>query len=279
MTANAIFGLVEYAAGFNFIPSLQETPFRATALLGHPLENAMVTSLYVIACACGGLRDVNRHLRGPMLLLQLVALLAFGGRTGMVVTYAMLPLTAIPHILRGIRGRRIGRREIVIAILALFALGALYVFLDNAGLFATQLARFTNDDGSAHTREVLPALTAHFSLSDLFFGPDQVRLGDYQYLEGTPLGVESFWFGSLLLYGILGVVPLWIGCGFLSWAICRLSRPGAALVAIQFWILASGANSISAKGLDLLFLEIMLVCMLRPDAGQERPPSGPMRAA
>ena len=95
LAANAALGLAEYALNIRFFPFrfdgvALEWDYRSNALLGHPLENAQMAGLYVMALLSGE-RGQHAELRGhsAAILLQLAALVPFGGRTALLLTLAM----------------------------------------------------------------------------------------------------------------------------------------------------------------------------------------------
>ena len=90
MLVNALLGLTEFATKTLFFPyrldgQVFATDTRSAALQGHPLGNATLTACYVLALIGGGGRMTVPQ-RLAMIGLQLAALVAFGGRSAMVVT-------------------------------------------------------------------------------------------------------------------------------------------------------------------------------------------------
>ena len=264
LALNGCIAIVERLLGYGFVGDLYALPdFRASALLGHPLSNAMITGLYVIACASGGARDLPALLRVPAILLQIVALGVFGGRSALGVTMALLVVISAVQALR-LLFVPLTRAQILMFLIGVPVLVGAMAALYFAGLFDPLIARSLDDVGSTRARLVLPNLVSQVTWTELMFGPDQLNLRRLTLLEGTEYGIESFWIGSLLLYGFLGAIPLWIGCGIYSAALLRVSRWGTIPLLVGFWLIASTANSIATKGLFLLFLQVMVQCLLRP---------------
>ena len=86
LAANALVALLEYFMDQRIFPHrFDEIVFdwdkRSTGLLGHPLENAQLTGVYLMALVAGGGSSMPKLLRLPAILLQLAALVPFGGRT------------------------------------------------------------------------------------------------------------------------------------------------------------------------------------------------------
>src|SRR5207237_601982 len=78
LAANAALALLEYAIGYRFFPFRfegveLEWDMRSTGLSGHPLENAQLTSIYIMALLAGGGLSMPSVLRAPAVFLQLSA--------------------------------------------------------------------------------------------------------------------------------------------------------------------------------------------------------------
>src|SRR5437879_4746569 len=111
LALNATIALVEYLIDYRFFPfrfdgAAFEWDKRSTALLGHPLENAQVTGLYILALLGGGGRRMPKALLPWAVLLQLAALVSFGGRTALLLTIAIAALWSVPRVIGVLRGRR-----------------------------------------------------------------------------------------------------------------------------------------------------------------------------
>ena len=88
LLANACLGLVEARLHWHLFPYVMdglpvtEEYFRATALEGHPLRNAMLTGLAIVAVSAAPWPIMVRFaLQGPLVM----GMFAFGGRTALIV--------------------------------------------------------------------------------------------------------------------------------------------------------------------------------------------------
>jgi hypothetical protein len=279
MIANALLGLVERVLRIHIVSTnlYEDAVFRSSALLGHPLANATVTCLYLLTLAVGGGRDLPAWSRLIVFGLEFLALTAFGGRTALVVAIAGLPVVAAAWLWRVRLGERISQTVMKVWLVGVPLLIGAAWGLYALGFFDDLLIRFIDDYGSARTRAILTTIVGHFPWHDLMFGPDTINVRRYAILEGSELGIESYWFATLLLYGVLGAVPLWIAGFGISLELFLASRLGSALVLAAFWVIASGSNSISTKGLALLMLDVFLLCMLRPLPPAPAPGPVPVR--
>src|SRR5487761_2317386 len=83
---------------------VQKLPF--TALFGHPLLNAMLAGSYIIALVMGGGQDLPKPMRAFAMALQLVAMVAFGGRSAFVLLAPFLVYGLVRQALPVLRGTR-----------------------------------------------------------------------------------------------------------------------------------------------------------------------------
>ncbi|QLP97514.1 MAG: hypothetical protein HZY79_09070 [Rhodoblastus sp.] len=154
---NALLGLAEYLLGFRTTPLVAgdielETEWRSTALIGHPLSNAVIMGSYMIIMSVGGGRDLPKFLRPVVTLAALASMVAFGGRTSLVLALLAMAGVFFVRFVGVLRGDTVDVRmtAAAIALAPLFgvALAALYA----SGFFDQMLERFVNDNGSARAR-------------------------------------------------------------------------------------------------------------------------------
>jgi hypothetical protein len=276
MLLNAVLGIYEFASGWRLTPfsaavgGIQfETDWRSSALLGHPLTNAMTTGVYVLALLQGAGRDLPALLRPAAMVVQLIAMVAFGGRASLVILLALSALVGARGFFRVALGARINVAQTAM-VLAAIPLAA--IVLDQAiasGFFDRLIERFTDDRGSAKARLVLAQLINQFSWSELLIGPDPDKVASLMTLEGVEFGIESFWIGFMLSYGLIASLLFFIGLGFFCRELLRQTRSGGFLALVYFFAVATTSVSISAKSLTLAQLTaILLVCLPRlPEPG------------
>ena len=279
LLANALLGLYEFATGWRltpFTPSADgvefEIDWRSSAFLGHPLANAMTTGVYALILAQGGGRDLPAVLRPAALAVQLVAMVAFGGRASLVVLALLLLVVALRGGFRLARGREL---DLAQAGLALLALPVLAIVLDQAiasGFFDRLVERFVDDKGSAKSRLVLMHIVGQFSLGDLLIGPDPGKLTTLQGVEGVEFGIESFWIGMILAYGVIASCFLFAGLAFFCREVMRETRRGSGLVLVFFIAVASTSVSLSAKSLMLAQMTVLSLVLLARDGSARAGP-------
>jgi hypothetical protein len=181
--ANGILGLVERVTRTHFISTdmYEDAVFRSSALLGHPLGNSQVTSLYLLTLAVGGGRDLPAWSRLIVFGMEFLALTAFGGRTALIVSIAGLPVVAAAWLWRVRMGEQISARTLKLSMIGLpLLIGAVWG-LYMLGFFDDLLIRFIDDYGSSRTREILTTLVGHFQ-----WHPRRQRTGRRKLLVREP---------------------------------------------------------------------------------------------
>ncbi len=175
LAANALLGLAEYALNtkvfpFRFDGVALDWDARSNGLLGHPLENAQMTGLYIMVLLAGGGAAMPKALRPAAILLQLSALVPFGGRTALLLTLAMTALWLAPRMLGVLRGARLSLPAFAaIAVLApMLALGVGMIAV--GGFFDVITDRFADDGGSAKTRVEMFEIFNNLSAREIFIG-------------------------------------------------------------------------------------------------------------
>lgn len=268
--ANALLGLFEYLTGYRLTPYVAgvlviEGDWRSTALFGHPLANAILSGSYILAICFGGGRELPPLLRPVMIALQMAGMIAFGGRTSLVIMLAFVGVIALRQVIGFLAGRRISLlAAALIAIVVPLGLAGL-ALLAQSGFFDRLLERFADDNGSANTRIIMVQMLGQIPLLDLLLGPDPAWISSLQRLNGIELGLESFWLATILQYGLIVSLIFFAGL----FAFCRdlvaASRRGSVFVLVFFFIIATTSVSISAKTTVFGMIVAIMLILLRPD--------------
>ena len=275
--ANALLALYEYLTGNRLTPYVAGTvqigddDWRSTALIGHPLANAMMVGTYIMCLAARGGGGLSTYPRTLMLLLQLASMVAFGARASLIVMSLMLALLAAYNGARIVAGRMtmpIAFVAIAAMTLPLIMLGLLA--LQEIGFFDRLIERFLEDKGSAGTRIAMFELFKSIPLRDILFGPDQGLISSLKGVEGIESGIESFWVAFVLTYGLLPSSLFFIGLFAFSLNVCLSIRPYAFYVFAFFFMVASTSVSLSAKSPLFGMFVIVVFVMLRRSGTPER---------
>ncbi len=264
MCANALLGIAEVATGWRLTPLIVSGTeltwdWRASAFFGHPLENAMITGLYTLMLAFGADARLPLPARLAIIALECLSQAAFGGRASMSISFAILALRAIYIFVGILRGDRFDPRLAAVILMILpLGIGAVLVAYD-AGLFDRLLERFTDDNGSAATRVSLLRIFFGFPFTDLLIAPPPDLLAEGVYMEGTDAGIESFEFAFFLQYGLLISLSFFCGLAGMTFDLWRIGGRWALLHIFYFYLVASGAASLSVKGQSLAQFTVLFM--------------------
>ena len=266
LAANALLGLAEYALNtrifpFRFDGVPLEWDYRSNALLGHPLENAQITGLYIMVLLNGGGASMPKSLRPAAILLQLAALVPFGGRTALLLTLAMAALWMTPRVLQVLRGARLPL-PVFAAIAVLAPLLPLGVGLIAAGGFFDVITdRFDDDGGSARARVEMFAIFEHLSAHEIVIGASSDVIDSLRTSRGLEQGIENPVIRLLLYQGVVFTTFLIVGFTLFLIEIARRLRSGYAMAMIFFLVIISSYESIANKTVGLAQFVVLLLAM------------------
>jgi hypothetical protein len=240
------------------------TDWRATALFGHPLENAMLMGAFLICLASRGTAWLGTVPRLGLGVLALLAMFAFGGRASLVFAGFFIALLGLAGLARRlIAGGAFGYRRAGAILLVLPLIGAGLALVSETGLFERMAERFRADEGSAMARLRMWSLFDPIPWRDLILAPDQAVVKTWQRLEGLEFGIESFWVGFVLTYGLIMSVVLIAGLAAFVVSVVRLSGRGALAVFSFYFAGASTSTSLSSKTTSFAILTALILLVLR----------------
>ncbi|NDB67049.1 MAG: hypothetical protein EB015_03405 [Methylocystaceae bacterium] len=281
---NALLGLYEFLTGYRLTPYvagivLIESDWRSTAFLGHPLSNATMTGCYILIMALGGGKDLPHLIRLAILLVQGLGMVAFGGRAALVLAIAILLVLVGQYCLQILHGKKINPLYVtfMIKLIPLFVMVFLYGI--EHGFFDRLTGRFVNDEGSAKARLIMFELFNYITWSDLLMGPDGDLISTLQNNQGIEFGIESFWIGFILNYGLICSLLFFSALFTFSWKIVDLTQSGSGVIIFYFFALASTSVSLSAKDILLGILVAMLMSLMRIESNPFSNVTSPMRVA
>jgi hypothetical protein len=271
LALNAVIGIGEALVQTRLIPLRVagggepiEDIFRPSALLGHPLTNAMTTVTLLPAVLYLRVRAL---LRAGLALLLWVGLLAFGGRTAFVAA----TLGDGAYFLTMTLGSALRGRFSYLQLTG----GALVGMVSAAGLAATVFATAIGErlfksltwDGSAEVRYQIWNVFDFLSTEDMFLGvsPDRItKLGTLIGLEASE-AFENFWLVLYLQLGWVGFVPLSIAMACMLVWLWKRSRGAMRVAVLLFFLVASSNNSLATKTIALaMFAIVVAITQPRP---------------
>lgn len=267
--ANSAIGYLEYTTGFRLTPYYMGSEvitydWRATALFGHPLSNALITGAYLLVLAGGGGKRFDVRLTAFLLVFHLGALAAFGGRAATIVVLVLLALRGAVASLGILAGRRMSRRAVItVAVVATLVatFGTLAVL---GGFLDSFLDRFQDDHGSANTRVAMFHVFDGTSWHDMIFAPDLDHIAANQRRLDLAIAIESFIVAFFAYYGAVTMVLFFAGLFAFCTEIIRVTGAPAVLPLAYFFIVSSTSTGIANKTIDLGMLTAMLLLFLTP---------------
>jgi hypothetical protein len=267
IACNALLTLFEFVSGLQLFPFrfdgelLVDT--RPNGLQDHPLVNAVVTGTYLTILLTGAGANLGRGLKVAMILLQLAALVASGGRTALVLVTVFLAWSMLRGTYGVLRGKRVSIPTAAACAIAspLVALGL--IALNALGFFDAILERFGNDSGSAQARVQMFELFSNLPFHVVLMGPDVEMVDSIRRAEGLELGIENPIIRFVLYQGILATSALMIGFVLFMRELVRTLRAGYGLPLIFFLWTIMSFESLSSKGTLLAQFVILMTVMFR----------------
>jgi len=279
MTANALLALVEFATKtlvfpYRFDGEVFVNDLRSSALQGHPLANATLTSIYVLALLSGA-RSLSTPVRLGMIGLQCAALVAFGGRSAMVVT---IILGGSYALFQGFRKLRAGRVNLLGAALAMMLVALLPIaiaVLASQGFFDALLSRFVSDGGSANARVEMFEIFKYLELRDVIVGPSVDLIDSLRRINGLEQGIENPIIRMTVYQGAFFTLVMMFGFSLFMHDVARRCHPGVLLPMLGWLILLNTSESLASKTALLSKFVVLCLALYRPSRSLLRPVSPP----
>jgi hypothetical protein len=264
---NALIGFAEFGTGLRLTPYIAggvliTDDWRSTALLGHPLGNALMTGCYVIVVMLGGGRLLTGWKRPCAIGLQVAAMVPFGGRASMVVLMLFLAVVLALKLMRFLSGGRLDLRLVTLVAVMLPAGLAALALLVELGVFDQFIMRFVNDNDSAQARVKMFELFNGFTLEELLFGPQQDHLGYLVRVYRLEFGIESVWVAFSLYYGLIPMVLFFTGVFFYLLSLMSHCQKRAWIVMGYFFLINTTFLGIAGKSISLSNLSMILFLLM-----------------
>jgi hypothetical protein len=236
-----------------------EEYFRASAFLGHPLHNALITASLLPAIT---LLPWSRPAKLLFVGTLMMALLAFGGRT----SFALVVL---------IYGSYFAWRVVVSVIHGRFSYlqitgGSLSLMLGATGLLGVvavtglgeRIFKNLTLDSSASVRLRVWDAFNYLSDTDYWMGIAPVDIDHIAIrmgLDPTYEAIENFWIYLFLQFGVIGFVPFMVGIACLTVFLLKTATPSMRLAVLLYFLVASTANTLASKTVSLMLLAMVIM--------------------
>jgi hypothetical protein len=223
--------------------------------------------VYIVSLLTGAGRLLRPGLRIPVIGLQTVALLSFGGRTALLLTLMIIVAILLWHALRFTSGKRLSRAGVITAI-AIVPVGIAAVsVLAYLGFFDQFLDRFSEDGGSARSRLLMLPLLLSFNWADFLWGAstDYARAQIYSF--GLEWGVENPFLQMSVYQGV--VIACFIMTGFFMVLYDAFKRlePRVIFPIGVYLLLCSTFGSFAGRFINIaIFMVVISTLFRRQDA-------------
>jgi len=275
MLINSLVGIYEKTSGARLFPYLigaeeKLNDPRPTAWFSHPLNNAVLTAIFLLYLIYGN--DVKRNLvlRLAMIAIHGYALICFGGRTAVVALAAIL---VVDYLVSATRVVLLSGGLIRFARQTLMMAGAigLGLFATSQGYFNDLIDRFTDDGGSASVRWDAFSLVRDLNVSRILWGYDESFFTSQLAFYGIRT-IEFSWLYIFLKHGLFLGAALITSMAYLIFQVARHSPKPAGYMALLLMIVTFGYTSIASASL-LISQLVVIVAILhrRTDEHASRP--------
>jgi hypothetical protein len=271
LNANALLAILEFTTGWRLTPFVAAGEpiigdWRSTALLGHPLANALMTGCYVMLLLLGGggrLSDASRVL---IIGLQCSAMIPFGGRASLVLFAVFVVAAFCWSIFKFLIGGKVRLAHLVFVMLLSPLLFGSAMILFEIGFFDKFIDRFLDDRGSSEARVLIFELFQAFTWDELLLGPPQDLLKYRMAVYQIEYGIESLWLSLLFSFGILPAIVFSLGLFLFFASLIADCKKSAILVVLHFLAINSTFLGLGGKSIGLSILSLMMVLLLPKDA-------------
>lgn len=256
---NACIAILEFAAGQLLIPTdfSDFSYFRSSALLGHPLNNALITASLTML-----LMDRTRLSSIMFFFIVLVALFAFGGRGSVAIFLLAFTFMLLPAIkgflITGIRVSKLTFALYQIGIIVVFIAVVCVLMMTSVGdrIFSKLYV-----DGSAQARFDVFILLEQLSFNEWLFGANESIKDNIKFYIGVNV-IENYLIGWVISFGLFGAIPLFVSVFLLPIKMSLNLDVKATLALSVLFFTSITNNALSVKGIIILLFFLAFSCLL-----------------
>ncbi len=257
--ANSVIAVGEAAMRIRLIefPIDMDNPFRATALLGHPLNNALITTPAILFAAGFGRLPIGRL---ALVLLFAAAMLAFGGRAAAAASSGFLLLLLVSSAFGHLRRGTMPLQNLIAIPLALLIVPMVVTTLWFTPGLAARLQEKLFFDPSAQTRVNVFKLFDVATTKELYFGVSGRTVADLTEFIPYLNTIENFWVFLILQMGVVMFVPFALALACFLLHLFRRTTLIGRFAIVVFMLVASTNNSLTSKTAALSVLAVLVLC-------------------
>lgn len=248
-------------------PGIREQYFRASSLRGHPLNNAMFTSIALFVML--GLK-FRPFLTWVLTAIFMISLVSFGGRAGLGFTVCgVMVFAAIKVKTMVVRGR-MSMLQALFLLAAIVLVPAILVaglnFLILHSTIGERLAASSVGDDSVDSRRLALMVFDFMRFHEIIFGIAPDRIVDIAYRMNLmiPLSdIENPWLLMLMYLGAI-MFPFWLlMTGVFVWDLLRGKPLALQMAVISYFAVATTSNSFGRKDSTYLIMVCAVICAAR----------------
>lgn len=223
--------------------------FRSSALLTHPLNNALITAGLTLL--------VFNKSRIPSIIylaITLLAMFAFGGRAALGILLVFSLIASIPYIFGFFtNGIDISRQRFAVMLCILyFSIIIVGFVLIESGITERIISKL-HVDGSASARFTVFYLLEQLTPSEWLLGASNNLQSAIELYLGISV-IENFVIAWIYKFGLLGMIPLLTMVLLTLYSLSFKSRGLAYFSVLIFLIVSTSNNSLSTKTPALLLM-------------------------
>jgi len=255
---NACLAIVEFSLSSRLI-SVEFSSFshfRSTALLTHPLNNALITASLAML-----LMDKTRLPSIVYFFIVFIALFAFGGRGSTAIFLFAFVLLALPTIhdffIKGVVMSKLR--------FALFQAGlCVTAFAAIVALTATPIGdRILSKmyvDNSASARFKVFDFLERMSFNEFWFGASESSRENIKFFSDINV-IENYLVGWVANFGLLGLLLLVVGVFYLPITMASKVGTKASLSMFILFFASITNNALSTKTITVLLMLTVITCL------------------
>lgn len=256
LATNCALAITEYVMQSTLLPNpIQFGFFRSNALLGHPLNNALIIATFGIAAL--GL-NFKTGTKTAIWLLTLLGLLAFSARAATGIFLAASIVYLVSKAGSTDNSYKLANRAVLYTATAAVCAGVASYLIFYTTLGASIAERLVFDQ-SAEARLVVFKVFQGLNYNDIISGLGaQQTVNLFQlYLEGTH--VENFWVFTLIQFGLISFALIYLPLGKVIFNKTSRKVPISIILPIAFILISSSNNSLAVKTPALAIFLILII--------------------
>ncbi len=235
-----------------------EEYFRASAFLGHPLHNALITATLLPAVT---LLPWSSVWKAFVMVVLMLGLLAFGGRTSVVLVVLLYGSYFAVRVCSSVVRGRLSYLQLtggsVALLAALTTMGGVVAASGIGGRIFNNL----KIDSSASVRLRVWDAFSYLSDVDMWVGISPAAIDQISIRMGLDPdyeAIENFWIYLFMQFGVIGFVPFLIGLGCLAVVLFKGATPPMRMAMLLYLLVSSTANTLASKTVSLLLLVLVI---------------------